>query len=571
MNEPVKRKRHIGLWITFIILFLVVILPVGLVFAFFFDPTHTTSEELGVKTTGEQKPFTENLVVDLFDYTDDASKKNSLSFSITEQDINQTLYDNLLSPMDENTRSFIPQAYLDVGEEYTFVVEMNAYGFFKSRLFLITTLSQSENPKGLMFELKSLKIGRLGGLQSIVIGAINNSITDSDIETELSKSLPISVESHIITPSNGKRYLFYPHDNFVADINKMVDLGSDMAFFKDFVIDMVSENKFSFDFYKDKGIQGLMSLQEFHDNSTYGSYNDYVIDFAQKTEINKYLPTLLKNGNANENNIDMLTKFISYGYSQLSLAEKAMINSASYLPGVLGKSASSYSEEREAKFATKGSALDKVEQIDEIVSNQVSKALTPSKISEIVLNNGGHVVDAVVNEVQLHDVLKTSSVIGYGKTLYRQTDDGGYKVAFVSIDNMYINIVGDKLYFVLGININGYEVSMILSSRIQTGSAGSIYFKLDGDNAYFGNYKIPATLFNSFSSMLGSVMESSGWFSYDKTNNRFAINFSEAINTNPQILILKASGLSIDIGISVVGDKTSDNGYISVSVDASRV
>ncbi|MBO4286026.1 MAG: hypothetical protein J5880_01680 [Bacilli bacterium] len=574
VQEPApkkKKKRHIGLWVTLIVIFVVVILPIGLIFAFFFDPTHTTSEELGVKTTGAaQENIAQELLVDLFDYTDDATMNNSLSISIKEQEVNQLLYDNLLSTLDENTRSVVPQAYLDVGQDnYTFLVELNAFGFFKTRVKLVTSLEMSDNPKGLRFNVDDLKIGRLGRFDDIAFNILkSNNVTDSQIAKTINDSLPLTLESHLFEDTK-THYLFYPHDNFVSDLNNMITIDS-ISFFKDFLIDMVSQRKFTFDFYKDKGVHGLMSLQDFHDNATYGSYDDYVIDFGAKQAINQYLPTLLKNGNVNKATVDTVSRFISYGYNQLSDSEKATIDSASYLPAVLGKSISEYTAERETKFATKGAALADVKPIENVVSEQVSDALTVARCAEILANNGGNVVDASVNEIQLHDVLKSNDLVGYGKVFYRQKDDGSYKLSYVAVDNLYVNIVNNNIYFVVGVNINGYEVSMILTSIIQSGGEGKMYFKLDGNNTYFGNYRIPLGLFNSFTSLLGDAISSSSWFSFDKTNNRFVVDFSKAINDNEQIKFLKANGLNIDIGISAVGASIADNGYLSISVNASR-
>ena len=564
-----KKKRHIGLWVTLIVIFVIVILPIGLIFAFFFDPTHTTNEELGVKTSGASNDdLAKRLVVDLFDYTSDASMKNSLSISINEQEVNQALYDGLLSTLDENTSSVVPQAYLDVGEDnYTFVVEVNAFGFFKTRVKLITSLEMIDNPKGLRFNVDDLKIGRLGRFDDITFSVLKNNITDEEITKTLNENLPITLESHLFEAKD-THYLFYPHENFVADMNKMINIDS-ISFFKDFIIDMVSQRKFTFDFYKDKGIHGLMSLQDFHNNSTYCSYNDYVIDFDAKTEINRYLPALLSSGNVTSDNIDAITKFISYGYSQLSDAEKTTIDNASYLPTTLGKTVEAYSAEREAKFATKGAALADVQPVDTLVFNQVKDALTYEKLASIYLNNGGKIVDATVNEVNLHDVLKTNQVIGFGKTFYRQTDDGSYKIVYISIDNLYVNIVNNNIYFIIGININGYEITMVLSS-IVSGTNGKMFFQLDGDNTYLGSYKLPLGLFNSFSSLLASAMGDTGWFSYDDDNKCFIVDFSETVNDVPAIQELKDNHYNINVQISARGANIDANGYLNISVSASK-
>ena len=565
----VKKKHHVGLWVTFIIIFILIILPIALVFAFFFDPTHTPSEDLGVETKGAKSDMFSTMLIDMFDYTDDASKKNSLRLSIKEEEINQVLFDNLLSTLDENTKSFLPQAYVKIEKDkYVFVAEINAYGFFKTRLFLETQLTQQDNPKGLMFELTNIKIARLGGLQGLTFSLLGNYINDNQLNAMLKDSIPLSIESHLFDKS-GKHYLFYPHESFVKDMNGMMDIGGDVEFFTDFIIDMVEDRKFSFDFYSDKSVNGLVSLQDFHDNPNYCSYNDYVIDFKAKDELNKYLPALLKSSDVTRENADTVAKFISYGYSQLSEDEKTLVDGITNLPTVLGKSVADYSAERAAKFATKGKSLGEVEPIIDIVSNQVSEALTPERILEIVAAREGKVVDAKVSEVELHDVLKTNHAVGYGKVMYSQNKDGSYKIAYLSVDNIYVNIVNNNIYFIIGININGYEVTMILSSILETGGKGKLYFRLDGENTYFGSTKISVPLFNSFTNLLGSAIQGNEWLSFDKTNKRFVLDFSKAINDNEKIQFLKTNGLDIDIGVSAIGSNISDKGYINISVNAS--
>ena len=138
--------------------------------------------------------------------------------------------------MDNNTKSLVPQAYLEIqNDKYVFVVELNAYGFFKSRLFLTTALIMSDNPKGLMFEVTDVKIARLGGLQGLAFSILHNFVDDAKLNQIFKDNLPLSIESHLFD-GNGKRYLFYPHESFVKDINGMVNIGGDMAFFKDFLI-----------------------------------------------------------------------------------------------------------------------------------------------------------------------------------------------------------------------------------------------------------------------------------------------------------------------------------------------
>jgi hypothetical protein len=289
-----------------------------------------------------------------------------------------------------------------------------------------------------------------------------------------------------------------------------------------------------------------------------------------KKEINQYLPTLINSGVVNENNVDIFSKYLSFGSSLLTSGEKDLINNTSSLPSILGKSVAEYSSERETKFALKGRKLSEVNKIEDVVSAQVSNALTPTRCTELIASDGGDVVDARVDEFDLHDVLKTNSFIGYGKTMYYQQADGSYKIAFVTIDNMYMNIINNNIYFILGLNMNGYETSLIVSSIIQSAGNGKLYFKLDQNNAYFGSYKIPATLFDSLTSLFASSSTSSGWFSYDANKKSFLINFIDAINNNEQIKLLKASGLNIDVGVSAVGASIIDNGYINIYVSASR-
>ena len=571
-EAPVKKKKkhHVGLWITLIVIFVLVILPVGLAFALFFDPTHKSEEQLGINTTGKAQSVTKNLVVDMFDNTDNADMNNPIMISITEQDVNQALYDGILSKLDANAKSFIPGVYLEVNEDnYTFTVELNAYGFFKTRLMLVTGLSLSDNPKGLMFEIKNIKVARLGGVQNISINILKNFLNDADLTKQIQQGTNFGIESHLFDNSE-KHYLFYPQTRFIEDMRNMIAIDQSVAFFQDFLIDMISQRKLTFDFYSNKAVNGSLSLKDYHNNPTYCSYNDYVIDFNNKELLNRYLPSLLKEGKVNEQSVDAVSKFLSYGYTQLDESEKTFIDSQDYLPTTLGKSLADYSADRELKFASKGAALKDVQQVEDIVSKQVSDSLTPTRIAEIIAANGGKVSDIAIDEIQLHDVLKTNPIVGFGKTFYRPTIDGGYKVSFITLDNIYLNIVNNNIYFIIGLNINGYEISLVLSSIIQSGGNGKLNFKLDSNNIYLGNEKLSPSLFSSLSTMLGEAIGDSGWFSYDGTTNSFVVDFSKAIEENSEIKILKASGLNINIGVSALGSAISDNGHIEVSVSASK-
>ena len=65
-------------------------------------------------------------------------------------------------------------------------------------------------------------------------------------------------------------------------------------------------------------------------------------------------------------------------------------------------------------------------------------------------------------------------------------------------------------------------------------------------------------------------MGDSGWFSYDNDNNCFIVDFSEAVNDVPAIQELKDKHYNINVQISARGANIDANGYLNISVSASK-
>lgn len=568
------KKSHVGLWITLVVVLVIIITPVALAYGFLYDPTHKSPEDLNIDTSGEKHSFTNNLVVDCFDETTNEETKHPLMLHISENDLNQTLYDNIGKSLPENIASYVPAVYLEIQEDnFSFYIELDAYGFFKSRLILVTELNLTDDPKGLYFDIKELKIARLSGITDISMNLLSNLANDEKIGSLFANSIGLSIQSHIFD-NPAHRHLFYAHDDFVNDIDKMLTFDGDIAFFKTFLMEMFDKSKFNYSFYEDKAINGRLPMVEFHDNEEYCSYDDYIIDFNIRPALNSYLIPLLENESITKTQLNAFYNFFAFGYEHLNASKKQIIDEATFLPELIGKSIAEYDNERKALFAQKGAPIDEVVPIADVVSSQISEELTDAKIVQIVLDNGGDVGTFYVDEDNLHDVLKSDDAVGYGDTFYRKNELGQWKLAFFAVDNLYMNIVDDNIYLVFGLNVNGYETQMILNAKSSSGGdSGKIYFDLNPEIFYYGSYKCSQEFYDSFLDMMDNAMSGSSsgeWFYFDSANERLVVDFSQSIENNSQIQELVNHGLILDITVNAIGAKIEDKGKIEIQIQAHR-
>ena len=212
--EVKKRKKHIILRIFLIILLVVIVIPVTLSYTLFFDPN---SKEVKVSPDVTKQQIGEKILFHCLDYT--ASDK-VISVRLSEDDLDQFLYFGS-QQMPEQARNFFPKLYIEIdpeNEKYNFFLDARV-PMFASRLKISTFLIEDDDK--LTFEIESISIGRISGLDWIAQKIIDKKMIDD---------LFASAGLHLTFDLVNMR-LIYTFENLIKDLKAFAPGGEGNIFF----------------------------------------------------------------------------------------------------------------------------------------------------------------------------------------------------------------------------------------------------------------------------------------------------------------------------------------------------
>ena len=154
---PNKKKKRLPGFIRFLIGFFITIiviagLLVGAVFICFFDGSH---KQTNVKEEYTNQEVFNEILVDSLDNTKTSQKIN---VAITEDQLNQVLYN---AYKDNNElKGVIKNFFVEADNgKYNFIMEVDAMGYFKTRLILATHLETTEQL--LTFKVDDVKVSNV--------------------------------------------------------------------------------------------------------------------------------------------------------------------------------------------------------------------------------------------------------------------------------------------------------------------------------------------------------------------------------------------------------------------------
>ena len=199
LEGETKRKKKLHGFPKFLVIFLCSILGlalilVGLSYALFFDSATKTTD---VRDNFANEQVVQEVLVDSFDNT---STKKAVSIELTENVIDQLLYNTGI----ENASKWDAlktSLYCTIDDNnYNFYLQLTV-PLFKTRAVIQTTLEENEN-SDFIFTIKDIKLGRLG-LYNIVAGVIPESaiktVEDKMKEAGLEVKIDLKEQKMVLT------------------------------------------------------------------------------------------------------------------------------------------------------------------------------------------------------------------------------------------------------------------------------------------------------------------------------------------------------------------------------------
>lgn len=528
-NNPLmveqKKKHHLwGLWIPLIVIFAIIVVPLGLALALFYDPSHV---DTGITEKKEQQLVFGDIMTEMFDGCRN-NEDPSIDLKIKQQQLNQLLY-NVSSDLPEQAKQFLKQFSVKITDDsYIFDLEISAYNVAKTHIKLETTVKVGADiggELGYLFEITNLKVGRLGGIKGLLPWLMDTAgFKLDDVFKSAGLSMKFDKENLSLT---------YTYSDFVNDLSRLSG-GTDKMFL-DIFSNFFTGGYISFEHHTEQDVTGSIKMSKFMNNMTYGN-SDYLIKKSFEDEQGNKIPYLTKLSNDVEkmisdgiitgdlvNNSKTVMQFLAFGKEYVKTTELAYINSIydrikdTYCGG---KDIDTYSSD--VKTAYFGApATNIVNQLSDEINEKLN-AMTPADKTALLLKikdeKEGYVYDfdnpLIVTDQDIHPMLKSNTqLVGYGFNFVN-----GSKVSYTMLDNVYPTIKkanpeveGSKDIFslVFGLNINGCETSLVMpmeATKIDVGGMHGLSFSVEKSTLYFGEERFPA-LKEQISSIMSGIQD----------------------------------------------------------------
>lgn len=547
MEPQKKKKKHTGLIIFLSLFTVLIIVPVVAIYACFYD--NTTAAFVGKDNVDTSSLFKAKAV----DAFDDTATSHKISYVVKEDDLNQLLYQASKSVPD-NAKGYLKKLTVSIEDDaYHFYLDATLGGFFDTRIDIKTTLSETkdaQNPENgsFIFTISDMKVGRISGMDSLALSLAGSSLNDESLTT-LFKNAGLNMKVSL-----ADKTITYTKKAMIEDLEKQIG-GSTNAVYSAILNDFIKDDLLGFDFYQGKALTADVALEELHTNPTYCP-NDKTAPINM-SDYRGQLKTLLDKGaiETDETSQSYVFEYLVRGYTHTSDVSKTYLTGKTRDFSSIGISdISTY----EGPINYGASTIPSLVQKD--LQDSANVGFTSPILSSI-------------SEDEITSYLETTSIYGYSYILSRLKDDGStYKVNAIAVDDFYAQIVQDHLYLIVGVNINGYETSIIFDTLLQP-STTEYEITLKTDKVYYGNKEASGELKAAFYDLINESFASSGWMSFDNnssssTYGQIVLDFSDPIKTSTYYpaLQLAMTAQNKTVSISLTGTDVSSSGALVLSL-----
>ena len=476
---PPKRKRKKSVfarifWPLFTIFILLPIALVGILFALLYDSTHTPIKYREDYTV--QEVFNDVITHSL----DTTVTEHLMRVRVTEDALNQ-LFHNVTYQEGKKTIEFINNLYIKINEKnYVFCVEVDLYGFFKTRVFFTTKLKVTE--EDIIFKLTDIKIGHLAGLANLAKFIAQNA-NISDIN-KIFHDNGFNMELDINTLS-----IVYPKANLIEDLGNAFPESE--SGYVTLLSDIILNDKFTSILpNNEKALEVQFNLENMRPTSEIYNIENYTMPDG-------YLNTLLSDAAAKvkhylETNVitpdhaQAVAHYYVSGYDYISEEQKAIVD------GYLSSSAISVAAD------TYSYEVPNSDNLATIASSQLSHYPTGADLYEVIYNTN-----------QIDRALSQATSIGEVIIFKSKDEEGNYTVNYISLDRI-TNVIdaGNNMFFLmLSMNFNGYDIGLSLktSMDLTTTPFGQVEFHIE--DMYIGDEAMSDTAKSFFIDIVKDSIE----------------------------------------------------------------
>lgn len=530
-----EKKKHHPIRNILIILLILILLPIILLYAFCYD-THTfdfTPEENFNTQTLMQKKLVHSF--------DDTKTSGALKLDVTQDDLNNVLF-QVRDSLPEQVKNHIRLFAIDITDDnYVFYVDLKA-SIFQTQLKLYTKLSEEKDATNPMngyfaFAIEDAQIGRLHGFAKIAVDMVKRYISDEQLTKVLSET-GLHMEADL-----GNQRILYRKSNISSDILNLFSSSNSSTMASSFLSAAFQNDLLDLNPNENDALVMNLSLSKFADNQTYTDTTKKLN--ADLSSYPSQMNTLLSDNiiAATQDEMNKTMDYLLKGY------EKSSDDVKSY---VQDKDFSSIGIQNTMAYT--GVTLGTETEIDNILTSQFNKVhlatFTPGKIAELT-------------ETEIGYAILQSGIFGKSYVFFDQNKDSSYTINYLTVDDAYCQILDNALDLIVGININGYETVVVLSTDAST--MQDLKINLTVKQLFYGEVKLNDDMKNFIYGILESSLSDSSWASFNKESGILTLNIEGALQDS----LLKAA---LDTGVinknsftgNMVGSSLGEEGHFDI-------
>lgn len=506
LKNPPKRKVRWP-WILAIVLVTIILLPIILVYALFYD---ANTKKVTLQDNATLSNVGNRIIVDSLDYSKSEEK---IKILVEENDIDTIL--NLALEKYAANNKFVKKAYMYVkGTAYNFYIDLDAY-VLKSRLKISTNLKLSDDNKSFIFEIKDVGLGRVGGIQKV-----GKSLTDKFLNQDTVNDF-IASSGLNITFDQENFALVYEKKNLMKDLSKLTT-DKDVGLYFDVIDTMLNDDKIVFNLASNYFAEGIIDLAKMQTNDLVTDDDNHIKVVSSDVEnLRDKLVTLIDGGYVDPevHDLDTIFTFLFNGYDALNEENKSIISAIDF----------SYADIDDVE-TYKGFDLNHAEAR---LFERMKESVNISEITNKTLPEETRKKLCTLTEQDINDYIAGRNIVGYTSLLHRQTDSG-YKVNYITVDNFYMNIYKNSddenvAEMVCKIDVNGYPTSLTFSTIMPENGFNNNKLTFAVKEMYFGESNAENLKDEFFTIIYDalSASDSDKALIADKENYTIAVDFSE--------------------------------------------
>ena len=516
-------------------LLLGLLIPVVLVGGILGGTYYVIHDGSTISYTSDNRTTNDILTKRLVSSFNNTKNDGNITFELDQNDFNQLIC-NAYSKTNDTVKKYLKGVEIEVsGNDYKIKVYTNAW--VVSTVVELTCTFSSDADNYYLTITKS-KIGKVTFMHTLAFSVLEKALNQETLNKQFE-------DAGIRLKADFKNNRFYYNKNdAIEDLRTMLNKSANQdSLISSLSSTFIASDVLSFD--ANSSLKGIISLKPFSTNSDFVDNSNLLDSSKLNLEEHKNSVVSLLNNNKidNENNHPQYVfNFLNNGYSKITEDEQ------NYIKEVDLSSIGFKDETSKTTYLGYDISNPNIDDYFEVNSGSF-------KYAELLTDDG-----LLIPESTLNQYIQCQNLLGYSYLYtYLDNTDNTYKANYVALDNAYFNLYNkdnkEHMDMVVGINIAGYETTLILENiKTETLSYG---IKLKNENIYFGTKVADDNLKSFIYTMTKDNLPENEFMTFDG-NGTFTLNFEGYLKTYIDIINTLPIKKSFSLSTKVEGSSITD-------------